>query len=328
MKKFFKRLTGPRLWRIMAIGGVSAASLLASKFLYPTGLAHTALHEIGFALLVSLIVWHLFEAQLSQEAESAWDGRIDRMTKNVFNAVLRKDLPKALLDETNNLVLNSSLIRESFSVTYTLRDENIGVKNCTDCVLVDAVVEFSMRNISTDKFDWPVRVALPNPVHDELKSLVEVSSIEVTKGGEIVPLEMKAGEEKFRQELDDNTLTKAVFHAGTVSLASGEICAVRASYTMAKEAEDSEVLQTLYPADGLRVTIFDQAGSEKRIILASSVHRNQIERLSQRSKGAGAEIFKVPGYLLPHQGVLIWWKKAPGEPERHSGAPHTVDKEG
>ena len=305
-------MTWSKALRIGAILTASALLLVLSHYVFEDGLFHTALHEVGFALLVSLIVWGLFEAQLSQEAETTWQKRIQKVTENVFHAVLRKDLPKALLDEANNLVLNSSLIRENFSVTYTLNDARFRLGDCdTPCVIVDAVIEFTMRNIGSDTVEWPVKAALPNPIHPDLRARVGVKALTVIKGGQAVSVDMEEAEKRFRSDLENNALTTIVFCPGQVTLAPGETCHMSASYSMAKEAEDTELLGTLYPSDGLRLTIFDQTGGEGRLLFARAVHRNPLESISEGVDAPGVKIFKVSGYLLPHQGVLIWWKRKP-----------------
>lgn len=270
-------------------------------------------HEVGFALIVSLVVWALFEAQLSQEAEKTWDQRVERVTQNVFQAVLRKDLPKELLDEANNLVLNTSLIRSGFTVTYTLSDTCFELEPGTDveCVVLEALMEFTMQNVSTDDVCWTVALLLPNPVHGGMKRLVEVRSLAVTKGGEAVSLDLDQARSEFETQLQDNRKTAVTFSPGEVLLRPGESCEFSASYVMAKESEDTELLSTRYPADGLRVTIFDSAGDKKRITFARSVHRQDVESVSAGDSGNAAKIFRIPGYLLPHQGVLIWWKRRP-----------------
>ena len=295
--------------QIIAILASAFALLLAAHYVVKNGVFHTALHEVGFALLVSLVVWAMFEARLSQDADKAWDRRIDRVTKNVFNAVLRKDLPKELLDEANNLILNSSMVREDFTVTYTLRDASVNGGNL-DCVLVDAVMQFTMRNISTDQVTWHACLGLPNPIHDELKALLKVTSLSVIKGGEPLQLEIENAEISFREKLKDNSETEVMYDAGKVTLEKGESLNVSAAYTMAKEAEDTEFLRSLHPANGLRVTIFDQTPG-RRLVFAKSVHRHKLNRVSAPDTPGAAQIFNIPGYLLPQQGVLIWWKKAP-----------------
>lgn len=274
-----------------------------------TGLWSTAVKEIGFALIVSVIVWSIFENRISAEAETVWDRRIERVTNNVFQAVLRKDLPKPLIDEAHNLVLNGSAIRRNFSVTYTLQDHKIDSGDpCLEAVLVMAVMEFEMVNVSSDVFDFKVNLSLPNPVHPELKKLLKVNSAVVKKGGVPLDLDLEKAKKDFAEALKTDGKTHIPYSAGTVTLNPQETCFVTFSYVMVKEAEDSELLQTLYPADGLRITVFDAGAPGIRSLYATAVHRHELEQ-TESSSDPSAKIFKVSGYLLPHQGVLIWWKK-------------------
>jgi hypothetical protein len=308
LAKFFSGVRWSRV--IFLLLSATTLLLLSEYVLAPFWQKVT--HEIGFALLVSAVVWTLLEAQLRQESDALWDKRIEQATRNVFLSVLRKDLPKPLLDEANNLILSSSLIRTDFAVTYTLRDSSFTMANGekADCVLVDAVMEFQMRNVSTDVVPWTAGLGLPNPVHPELKKMVGVHSVRIQKGGDEVAIDFEGGRTVFLEELEDNRLTSVSFMVGDVILQPGETCSFSASYVMAKEAEDTELLQTLHPTDGLRVTIFDQSTSGKRVTFARSVHRKPLQVLSEDLAGS-ARIFTLPGYLLPYQGVLIWWKNNP-----------------
>lgn len=284
--------------------------ILLAKYVMAETVFQTGVKEVGFALLISVIVWGLFENQISNNAEAVWDLRIERLTDSVFQAVLRKDLPKGLLDEANNLVLNNSAIRENFQVTYTLDDLSITSSDpCFSAVRVQAIMEFRMKNVGTDVFKWDVNLALPNPVHTALKQLVEVNRVTVTKGGEPITLDLEAAQTKFLKGVAESNGTHILYHAGTVDLNPGESCEFEATYQMIKESEDSEYLQTIYPCDGLRVTIVDVAPESSRTVFADAVHRHELQE-TESSSEPKARIFKIPGYLLPHQGVLIWWKKA------------------
>jgi hypothetical protein len=298
--------------RILFLLLSSALLLLSSHFLFPNGMMHILFHEVGFALLVSVVVWSLFEAQLSHEAEATWDERIKRVSQNVFHAVLGKELPKPLIDEAQTLILNSNLIRRDFAVTYTLRDGTFAqtADENVDCVLISAVMNFSMENISATEVPWSPGIGLPNPIHPALKEQVQVLKFAVSKGGKPVALDLEKAEQTFRERLRDDANTHVSYGAGIVTLQPKEICFFTAEYVMAKEPEDSEFLQTVVPSDGLRLTVFDQADDGRRVIFADGVHRRPLERSGVETE-TGAKIFTIPGYLLPHRGVLIWWKKNP-----------------
>ena len=220
-------------WSRVAFLLISATTLLLLSKYVLTGFWEAASHEVGFALLVSAVVWTLLEAQLRQESDALWDRRIEQATRNVFQAVLRKDLPKGLLDEANNLVLNSTLIRTNFAVTYTLSDDSFSMGDGEDaeCVLVEAVMEFQMRNIGTDVVSWSAGLRLRNPIHPDLKRKVAVHHVQITKGAEPVQIDMAGGQRVFEEELGDDRLTAVSFDVGDVKLQPGETCSFVASTT-------------------------------------------------------------------------------------------------
>jgi hypothetical protein len=78
---------------------------------------------------------------------------------------------------------------------------------------------------------------------------------------------------------------------------------------MAKEEEDTELLQTRYPTDSLSVTIFDH-GPTRRIVRARSIHLGDL-RDDTPKEANGCYNFTLDRYFLPHQGFAIWWKKSP-----------------
>lgn len=324
MGQYFSRTWLSRAASLFLVG---LLLVIVAKEYLADGLWATAVKEVGFAMMISFIIWGLFEAQISSETEEAWSKRIEKVSESVFQAVLRKNLPKELLDEVNNLILDISLIRRDMQVTYTISDLKIGNEDpCFEAVSVKSTMDFCMQNISSDVVEWPVKVLLPNPVDPRLKAHVKVLEVSVRKGGESIKIDFAAAQEKFRAALDEaDSRPHIPFDAGDVSLNAGEECEFSATYIMVKECEDSELLQTLYPTKSLRVTVFDSDPDGRRTLFAESVHRTELEPFASheetRDDGAKdapetvsfptARIFKIPGYVLPHQGVLIWWKRKP-----------------
>jgi hypothetical protein len=78
-------------------------------------------------------------------------------------------------------------------------------------------------------------------------------------------------------------------------------------YVMAKEQEDSEVTQFLFPTDSVAITIVDQ-GTDERVVRAKSIHRCALEGISSDSE-RGTYNYRLDRYFLPRQGYVIWWKR-------------------
>src|SRR3954454_24642407 len=68
--------------------------------------AEDVFHEVGFALLVAVIIWVTFDYFSHYDEEERWRSRIEQITGEVFYGVLRRKLPKELVAEANILVLD------------------------------------------------------------------------------------------------------------------------------------------------------------------------------------------------------------------------------
>lgn len=280
---------------------------------YPT--FSLLMKESGFALLVSVFVWLSFEFASNKKQERRIDDRIERITKNVFAGVFRRDLPEGLIDEASLIVLEAKVIRRDFQVIYTLSDDTYIKANGTAAPYVSlrAVSSFVLKNASRETHDVPIGVGLPNPIEKGLREKANVISITVSpttpSGGPERELDLKEAKEKMRAEMTDDRSTNVYCIPEELPLKPGEEVRVKADYVMAKEVEDTEVLQSLYPSDGLHLTIVDPQ-HDKRIVRARSLHRVPLEGNPQDGDPS-LSVYNINHHMLPHQGVLVWWKTKP-----------------
>jgi hypothetical protein len=150
-------------------------------------------------------------------------------------------------------------------------------------------------------------VSLPNPLHSGLKEKVGVSGIIIWRAGKREDLELATAERHFRKKLQIDSF-QVRFSAGSLALQPGEKIEIALTFTLAKQAEDAEVLQGAYPSDTLRISIVDH-GQTRRLIGARAIHPDELEHISP----AGADNthqFRINRYMLPHHGAVIWWKLA------------------
>jgi hypothetical protein len=320
-------------WARGIIGALIAfVMLLLERHFASNPWASEALHEFAFAILVSLFVWAGFEVFRAADAEADWNRRIEAVSKDVFFSVLRKDLPQKLLDEVNCLIFDTAFVRSSFNVSYTMSDEAIRHNgDVMQCVVLSAVLTFRVTNIGRKSASYPVRMGLPDPVHPALRARCVVNDLDIIKHGVRTSFLTPAAQADLKRQIDEPSVKQAfVYNAGEVVLEPNESIEVRADHVMIKEAEDSELMTMLYPCDGLTITITDRAADRGRAVFARAVHRVDLEDQSSRSNSA-TKIFRIRSYLLPHQGVLIWWKRqpTPAEGVGRAGAlgPGTLDLE-
>jgi len=266
-------------------------------------------HEVGFALLISFLIWSLFELQRATLTEKEWGKRIESVTKNVFYAVLQKQLPKELLETTQDLVLSATFIRTNFLIHYVLSDASYKESDdkTTNCILMTAIVSYKLTNVSTKPASFTPAIRLPDPIHPDLRAKVTVKEVKIGIGD--APQEcvdINDAKSQFSKKLAGASATAVTFALPPRTVAPQQSLTFSATYVMAKEAEDSEAVQTAYPSDGMHVTISDSTPGQ-RVILGRSIHHKDLEI----QEVSGMKTFTIPGYLLPHQGMLVWWKRAP-----------------
>ncbi|WP_439471877.1 hypothetical protein [Brevundimonas sp.] len=301
--------------RVTGLVVVALLLLLLSEFVVKAEPAHTLLHEIGFAFIVSAVLWLVFELHLSNKSEKTWEGRIDNIIQNVFLGVLRKDLPKGLIDEVQRVILDAQFVRRQYRIEYRLKDATFAATPQTqsDCVEMVVRLSYKLTNITKQILPLELKITLPNPIHPALKTFNQVQSFKVFREGKEIALDLSQARAGFQKALKDDTTTEVPFVLPEIQIGPGHEISVEAEYAMAKEAEDSELLEMLYPGDGLEMTIDDRGVAGRRLVYARSVHRVGIEA-DVSAINPETKYLRIEDYVLPSQGVLVWWKRTPPAP--------------
>jgi hypothetical protein len=286
-------------------------------------------HEIGFALVVAVTIWSTYEFFTQSETEDQWNNRIETITRNVFFGVFKRNFPTDFIKEANVLVLDQVFIREDLHVSYTISDGQYADRTgaAQTFVKLNAVARYKVSNVGNKKETFPIGVGLPNPLIDEMKPFCKVHAITIKKGGSEIKADLTAAEQAFREAIKDDKQHQIAFKvvgrdlgpSQGIDLAPGEMAEIIIDYAMAKEQEDTEIFQTLYPAASAIVTIMDK-GHTPRVVRARSIHVAPLEN-DTSAEVTGTYNFKLDRYLLPHQGFAIWWKRVPAGVVTNSNQP-------
>jgi hypothetical protein len=306
---------------IAALSGL-VLLLLAHVGSDETEFVRAVIREIGFALIVAVIIWFCFEVFSQYDSDEHWNNRIELITKNVFFGVFRRNFPPEFIREANILVLEHTFIRSATNVTYTLEDvfyTNRFGKNQT-FVKLSSILRFKQKNISNTSKPCELKIGLPNPIVDELKQFCRVVKVKINGYHDRSQAEMDSYLEKhienenrdLQERLKNDDLSMIPLHVIDLTLKPNEEIEIVYEYTMAKEEEDTEICQTLYPTESINITIVDK-GPTRRIVRARSIHHADLDNDSSAS-GSGTYNFRLDRYLLPHQGYAVWWKKVPAPP--------------
>lgn len=286
--------------------------ILFSKYIVLVDPFHTLAKEIGFAFIVSAVLWAVFELHISNRSEQIWERRIDHITKNVFEGVLRKDLPQGLIDEVQRMILDAQFVRTSYQIEYGLRDATFEAApgKQADCVELTARLSYSLTNITKKELPLSISIVLPNPIHPGLKKFCSVKTFKISRSGKQLDIDLEVARAGFIDALVNNNCTEVPFILPAIYIPAGKTVSVEAEYAMPKETEDSELLEMLYPGDGLSMTINDRGSPGGRVIFARAVHRLPIEA-STAELNPETKYLRINDYVLPCQGVLLWWKRTP-----------------
>lgn len=275
-----------------------------------------ALIALGVALTVAAILSFTIEAKNRRDLEAVLAAKTKEMSVAVMRGMFNRDHPDSLLDIVSENILSRELMRDKLSVAYVFKKwDNNGLGHPPRLkgkrfITVKATLTSAVRNVSVARTkdgknaDVPLCLVLPNPMLDELKPGVLVESVEID-GLKVPVKKITAVNKEIQTQLADDSKKQASADFGMKTLQAGQSLKVQMVYTMIKELEDSELLQTLQISKGLDVVIFDSTGWDLNL-RAKAVGFGS---LNEVSADVSTKRWSIDELLLPHQGILIWWKE-------------------
>ncbi|MDZ7895439.1 MAG: hypothetical protein U5M50_11070 [Sphingobium sp.] len=273
-----------------------------------------ALKNLGIAFILSVVISVTIERRNRSEFFGAISEKSREISLNVFQGIFNNAHPPALLAKVRHEILEKPLIRDYIDVIYTLsclegpKGTRIDGKTF---IKVDVILSTVARNVSTDGHgssgvDLPLKVALPNPMVDELKGFVRLAKASID-GKDVDASAILAANENLQEQLADDTNVDAAVEFGMRALGAGDHVAISANYTMVKELEDTEVLRSLHTTQALNLTVADNTGLGL-IIMARGIHPGVLE---VTGGGTTTTKWRLSDIILPQQGIMVWWKQDP-----------------
>ena len=283
---------------------------------------HPASHEIGFALIVAVVIWVTFEVFSQSAAERRWHSRMEDIAQSVFMGVFKRRLPEELITEVSELIFDNMFIRDRIDIIFTITDHDFvnrsGEKQKFVCL--NALSTIVQRNVNHKHSPLQITIGLPNPLIDELKPYCKINSCKVLINGKVVTtLKPDRAEIGFRRDLENDKNFSPAYNLGEVSVPPNGKVEISWDYTMPKEEEDTEVFQTMMPLRELNLTIIDTA-PKRRVVRARSIHRLELDNRTSLAV-QGTYSYSMANYLLPHQGFSLWWKNRPVVPAKRLAPP-------
>lgn len=283
---------------------------------FSTGiLAANFLTALGTALLISILVSRTIETRNRRRFATTLDRKTRELSEAVMRGMFNRRHPERLIDLVSENILQRDLIREGLNVHYVFKrwkpSEGADITRLGDrrFIEVKATLTATMTNVSGSETlsgreaDVPVCVVLPNPMYDELKANVVVTSVQID-GEHQGKDKLDEVNESIQKQLEGDPLT-VQGDFGKRTLKPSQSLRLRMVYTMVKEIEDSEFFQTLQISKDLSITLVDTTDWDLKI-RALAVGFGTLDEIASDDM---TRQWSINDILLPHQGVNIWWKQ-------------------
>ncbi len=299
-------MTRELVWRTVFLISLGILLLFVSEIGIANSVISHVVRDIGLAFLVSSIVWTVFEINLSHQSEKVWADRIEKVSQNVFQAVLRKNLPKELVGESNKVILDVKFIRRDYRLEYVISDFTSSDRK--NAVVVNAFLNYKLKNISDTPEDVRLGLFMDNPTYDDLKKECDIISFSAILDDRDIDLNFAEKRELFLKRMAASNNSEIEFRLKELTIASNAEITVRAEYKMGMESDNTEMIEMMHPTDGIQFTIVNNSTASKIDTFARMVHRNCLEAVSRKST-PNTKMLYMSEFVLPHQGILVWWKR-------------------
>jgi hypothetical protein len=260
------------------------------------------LNELGFAFVISLIIIFGIEQGSRDEFNSTINARMDDIQNSVFQSTFKRNIPKELIDEVENLVLRADFIRSNHRSTYRMRrltPEEVNNNDGVPRVLIaDITTVYNVRNVSGIRKDFTVRLELEKSPVLEYENFVKIEDVSVN-GVSLTDVERNTGDDIA----PDTTYFKNFEHV-IKNLDAGSEASVFLRYTSVKNLNDMEMWRSLLPSDGMTMSVQLPQGTGAFGIHAW--HRADLIRNIHDDHNAYYE-YTLDQAVLPHQGIVFWW---------------------
>jgi len=259
--------------------------------------------EFSFALIIALIISWGIEESSRHELNETISKRMSEIQENVFASTFGRAINRAIISEVENLVLKADFVRSKHRAIYNLHIKNARDLDSNlrefDVVIADVTTSYFVKNVSGVARDFPVKIELEKPPFDELKDFVFIESVTID-GKELAKTDVAKGDE----DAPDSDNFKKFEHT-IKGIPPGAEVEVVNKFRGIKLLNDVEIWRSLLPSDGMTLIVnFPKEASKSG---AHALHREEL-RLRTFNQASGMYEWAIDNAVLPHQGIVFWWR--------------------
>jgi hypothetical protein len=307
----------PRLWlEVLLAFGIGLGLMFVSEYVeHSYEKLRSVVLELGIGFVVGAIVAATIESYMRSKQKIADTKREREMESNIFMALFRTALPDDLVHEMYQMLFTRRFIRQKLEIAIMLRpvtpDEQ---KTCSvpDALVLTQTVTYEAKNISDGLASHHVSpqeyALIPHPTLNHPFKTFTASCPGVSP----VNLDTAAS---FKGRVTNPD--EGIWHyleAPTIEVPKDRVVTVISTIELICRKIDIKTWLTYYPAERLRLTVsLDKALQGQLEFAVDQSHRLSLEPFTETgADGSTIYGWKLEKPILPHQGIILYWRPKPG----------------
>lgn len=285
-------------WLYLALGLLGMLLIYASQSVVPDSWPNLALlcKEAGFAAVVATLLIFTIERVNRDRHQRAADALLERINTDLFRAIYQRYIPKQIFAEVEKCLLKSNVLRENYSVDYSLDflDENCALlPQQRDLHLKCSIFsKYRVVNLTDSAVVHPVELHLERPVDDALLPYAVIDEIHIDGN--------RLGDDVVRQATRLEATHLIFCHQ--VSLDAGASIDVSITCRTMRRRDDMEVWASRIPATGLTLRV---NAPSKIKVQATANHSEPLKEVKMNNDKV--HIWELNHGIFPFQSVIFWW---------------------
>ena len=272
--------------------------------------------ELGIGFVVGAIVAATIENYMRGKQKIEDTKREKELESNIFMALFRTALPDDLIHEMYEMLFTRRFIRQKLEIAIKFRPLTADEQekcNVPDALVLTQTVTYDAKNISDSLASHHVSpqeyALIPHPVLSHpFKTFIGTCGLKT---------ETLDSEAQFK-DLVTNPGNGIWFYlkAPKINVPKDSVVTIVSTIELVCRTTDIKTWLTYYPAERLTLTVeLDKALQDHLEFAVDQSHRLALEPdNSKTSDGRVIYGWKLEKPILPHQGIILYWRPKSGVP--------------
>ncbi len=269
--------------------------------------------ELGYALIIAIVIAITIESVSRRAHNRDMQRQFLQVHRNVFGGIFGIFLPKSIIKEFADIIVNSKFFKYNYLSRYTIAVRSEPINNvATEIAEMRFNLSYRAKNTTPNTEEYSIILSVSDPPkysgwpEDTLQNVfINGKRIYPASTTPVGTTAAPAAPTASSQSVTAAPLGGLTFeHATTLSPNEEiEVSIISKHY---RYPSDSEVIYTPHPSLDMQVQFV--IPPEIKNIGASAIHRQDILKDSE-SDDFREHSWRTRGPVLPYQGIYVWWTR-------------------